>query len=66
MPNVKINAMVAEFKNVRVNKYNNVKFNNGKFPKFGNFVEFRISTVLKNGFYFNSFSLDFQLMKVTE
>ena len=31
--NVKINAMVAEFKNVRVNEFNNVvKFNNGKFP----------------------------------
>ena len=30
---VKINAMVAEFKNVRVNEFNNVvKFNNGKFP----------------------------------
>ena len=33
MPNVKINAMAAEFKKVRANKYNNVvKFNNGKFP----------------------------------
>ena len=33
LPDVKINLKVAEYKNVRVNDFNNVvKFNDGKFP----------------------------------
>ena len=33
LPNVKINLKGAEYKNVRVNEFNNVvKFNDGKFP----------------------------------
>ena len=33
LPDVKINLKVAEYKNIRVNEFNNVvKFNDGKFP----------------------------------